>query len=55
MQELQNSGRYELLHGFGESGKGDGTYIDKESTSALPVIYGRTDCTSAAMVYNLTT
>lgn len=35
MQELQNSSRYELLHGFGESGKGgDGTYIDKESMQA---------------------
>lgn len=35
MQELQNSGRYELLHGFGESGKGDGTYIDKESIQSI--------------------
>ena len=31
MQELQNTGRYEMLHGFGESGNGDGTYIDKDS------------------------
>ena len=30
MQELQSSSRYEMLHGFGESGKGDGTYIDKD-------------------------
>ena len=31
MQDLQNSSRYEMLHGFGESGNGDGTYIDKDS------------------------
>ena len=31
MQELQNTSRYEMLHGFGESGNGDGTYIDKDS------------------------
>jgi hypothetical protein len=31
MQNLQNMSRYEMLHGFGESGNGDGTYIDKDS------------------------
>ncbi|WP_370815509.1 hypothetical protein [Veillonella sp.] len=31
MQELQNTSRYEMLHGFGESGNGDGTFIDKDS------------------------
>ena len=31
MTELQNTSRYEMLHGFGESGNGDGTYIDKDS------------------------
>ncbi len=31
MQELQNTSRFEMLHGFGESGNGDGTFIDKES------------------------
>ena len=31
MQDLQNTSRYEMLHGFGESGNGDGTYIDKDS------------------------
>ena len=31
MQELQNTSRYEMLHGFGESGNGDGAYIDKDS------------------------
>ena len=31
MQELQNTSRFEMLHGFGESGNGDGTYIDKDS------------------------
>ncbi|MFR1903618.1 MAG: hypothetical protein ACLSXY_06450 [Veillonella sp.] len=31
MQELQNTNRFEMLHGFGESGNGDGTYIDKDS------------------------
>lgn len=31
MKELQNTSRYEMLHGFGESGNGDGTYIDKDS------------------------
>ena len=25
MQELQNTSRFEMLHGFGESGNGDGT------------------------------
>ena len=29
MQELQNTSHYEMLRGFGESGNGDGTYIDK--------------------------
>ena len=28
MQELQNASRYEMLHGFGESGNGDGTFIE---------------------------
>ena len=32
MQELQNTSRFEMLHGFGESGNGDGTYIDKYKT-----------------------
>ena len=31
MQELQNTSRFEMLHGFGESGNGDGTYIYKDS------------------------
>ena len=31
MQELQNTSRFEMLYGFGESGNGDGTFIDKES------------------------
>ena len=31
MKELQNTSRYEMLHDFGESGNGDGTYIDKDS------------------------
>ncbi len=31
MQELQNTSRFEMLHGFGESGNGDGTFIDKDS------------------------
>ena len=35
MQELQSSSRYEMLHGFGESGNGDGTYIDKDSIKAM--------------------
>lgn len=34
MQELQNTSRFEMLHGFGESGNGDGTYIDKDSIKA---------------------
>ena len=34
MQELQNTSRYEMLHGFGESGNGDGTFIDKDSIKA---------------------
>ena len=34
MKELQNTSRYEMLHGFGESGNGDGTYIDKDSIKA---------------------
>ena len=34
MQELQNISHYEMLHGFGESGNGDGTYIDKDSIKA---------------------
>ncbi len=34
MQELQNTSRYEMLHGFGESGNGDGTFIDKDSIMA---------------------
>ena len=34
MQELQNTGRFEMLHGFGESGNGDSTYIDKDSIKA---------------------
>lgn len=34
MQELQNTGRFEMLHGFGESGNGDGTFIDKDSIKA---------------------
>ena len=34
MQELQNTDRFEMLHGFGESGNGDGTYIDKDSIKA---------------------
>ncbi len=34
MQELQNTSHYEMLHGFGESGNGDGTYIDKDSIKA---------------------
>ena len=34
MQELQNTNRFEMLHGFGESGNGDGTYIDKDSIKA---------------------
>ena len=35
MQELQNTSRFEMLHGFGESGNGDGTYIDKDSIKPL--------------------
>ena len=31
MQELQNTSRFEMLHGFGESGNGDGTFTDKDS------------------------
>ena len=34
MQELQNTSHFEMLHGFGESGNGDGTYIDKDSIKA---------------------
>ena len=34
MQELQNTSRFEMLHGFGESGNGDGTFIDKNSIKA---------------------
>ena len=34
MQELQNTSRFEMLHDFGESGNGDGTYIDKDSIKA---------------------
>jgi len=34
MQDLQNAGRFEMLHGFGESGNGDGTFIDKDSIKA---------------------
>ena len=34
VQELQNTSRFEMLHGFGESGNGDGTYIDKDSIKA---------------------
>ena len=34
MQDLQNTSRYEMLHGFGESGNGDGTYIDKDSITS---------------------
>lgn len=34
MQELQNTSRFEMLHGFGESGSGDGTFIDKDSIKA---------------------
>ena len=34
MQELQNTSRFEMLHGFGESGNGDSTYIDKDSIKA---------------------
>lgn len=34
MQELQNTSRFEMLHGFGESGNGDGTFIDKDSIKA---------------------
>ena len=34
VQELQNTSRFEMLHGFGESGNGDGTFIDKNSIKA---------------------
>ena len=34
MQELQNTSRFEMIHGFGESGNGDGTFIDKDSIKA---------------------
>ena len=34
MQELQNTSHYEMLRGFGESGNGDGTFIDKDSIKA---------------------
>ena len=34
VQELQNTSRFEMLHGFGESGNGDGTFIDKDSIKA---------------------
>ena len=34
MQELQNTSRFEMLQDFGESGNGDGTYIDKDSIKA---------------------
>lgn len=34
IQELHNTSRYEMLHGFGESGNGDGTYIDKDSITS---------------------
>ena len=34
MQELQNTSRFEMLPGFGESGNGDGTFIDKDSIKA---------------------
>lgn len=34
MQELQNTSRFEMLHGFGESGNGDGTFIDNDSIKA---------------------
>lgn len=34
MQGLQNTSRFEMLHGFGESGNGDGTFIDKDSIKA---------------------
>ena len=34
VQKLQNTSRFEMLHGFGESGNGDGTYIDKDSIKA---------------------
>ena len=34
MQELQNTSRFEMINGFGESGNGDGTFIDKDSIKA---------------------
>lgn len=34
MQELQNTSRFEMIHVFGESGNGDGTFIDKDSIKA---------------------
>ena len=34
MQELQNTSRFEMIHGFGECGNGDGTFIDKDSIKA---------------------
>ena len=34
MQELQNTSRFEMIHGFSESGNGDGTFIDKDSIKA---------------------
>ena len=34
LQELQNTSRFEMIHGFGESGNGDGTFIDKDSIKA---------------------
>ena len=34
MQELQNTSRFEMIHGFGGSGNGDGTFIDKDSIKA---------------------
>ena len=40
MQELQNTSRFEMLHGFGESGNGDGTFIDKDSIKAFNGLNG---------------
>ena len=65
MQELQNTNRFEMLHGFGESGNGDGTYIDKDSIKASNGPNGSKqiavtqytswliDCMNRCMAYNL--
>ena len=50
MQELQNTSRFEMIHGFGESGNGDGTFIDKDSIKASNCPH--TVCAHACWRYN---